>query len=183
MKLFRNFEKELFELNVANKSIFKTLRAMDNNLDRIFDRLYGVTEEPQPPQKVEQQEAQPQKQQQPQQQPQPQEKERKQSQDQEQQPKQGQPKQQPPQQKEKISKATEKNSKPVEKPKPAEMDPKLKQIMETHDPEKWSQELQSLLEKAIVTHKDVKDPKEKWTLIAKDVPGKTMGTNFFPFDY
>jgi len=38
----------------------------------------------------------------------------------------------------------------------------------------WTQELQKLLEKAIIEFKDIKDPKEKWQKIAEKVPGKTM---------
>jgi len=38
----------------------------------------------------------------------------------------------------------------------------------------WSQDNQELLEKALVTFRDVKDPKEKWAKIAETVPGKTM---------
>ncbi len=38
----------------------------------------------------------------------------------------------------------------------------------------WSQEQQKELEKAIITFKDIKDPKEKWQKIAENVTGKSM---------
>ena len=42
---------------------------------------------------------------------------------------------------------------------------------------KWTQEEQQKLEAAMLEFKDVKDPKEKWKLIAGKIPPKTIGNS------
>ena len=42
---------------------------------------------------------------------------------------------------------------------------------------KWTQDEQQKLEAAMLEFKDVKDPKEKWKLIAGKIPPKTIGNS------
>lgn len=71
----------------------------------------------------------------------------------------------------------EKVSSPVKEQKQEKEKVDEKEKEKEKAPGGWTQELQKLLENAIVACKDIKDPKEKWQKIAERVPGKTM-SNF-----
>jgi len=137
--LKRLVDKELFDFHIECRSLLKTLKYMDNNLDKLFEKALVIKSQPAPV-VVEKKQPSPNKG--------PLIVKMKETREKE--------------EKEKLREKEREIERQKELEKPKEKAPVLVQGS-------WTQEEQRMLELAIVEFKDIKDAKEKWTKIGERV--------------